>query len=62
MKYQLSCGDAVPGCSARFEEDSKERILELVTVHAMQDHGVPEVGPEMLEAISGNIIEVEFSA
>ena len=62
MKYQLSCGDAVPGCSARFEEDSKERILELVTVHAMQDHGVPEVGPEMLEAIAGNIVEVEFSA
>jgi predicted small metal-binding protein len=62
MKYQLSCGDAVPGCSARFEEDTKERILELVTVHAMQDHGVPEVGPEMLEAIAGNITEVEFSA
>ncbi|RNL78292.1 DUF1059 domain-containing protein [Nocardioides marmorisolisilvae] len=58
MKYSLSCGDAVPGCSARFEEDSKERILELVTVHAMQDHGVPEVGPEMLEAIAGNIVEV----
>jgi len=62
MKYQLSCGDAVPGCAARFEEDSKERILELVTVHAMQDHGVPEVGPEMLQAIAGNIVEVEFSA
>ena len=62
MKYQLSCGDAVPGCSARFEEDSKERILELVTVHAMQDHGVPEVGPDMLEAIGGNIREVEVSA
>lgn len=58
MKFQLSCGDAVPGCSARFEEDSEERILELVTVHAMQDHGVPEVGPEMLEAIRGNIVAV----
>ena len=30
MKYTLSCGDAMPGCSARFEEDSRERILELV--------------------------------
>ncbi|MGO4255692.1 DUF1059 domain-containing protein [Marmoricola sp. RAF53] len=58
MKFQLSCGDAVPGCSARFEEDTQERILELVTVHAMQDHGVPEVGPEMLEAIRGNIVAV----
>ena len=23
MKYTLSCGDAMPGCSARFEEDSR---------------------------------------
>lgn len=58
MKFQLSCGDAVPGCSARFEEDSEERVLELVTVHAMQDHGVPEVGPDMVEAIRGNIVAV----
>jgi predicted small metal-binding protein len=56
MKFALSCGDAVPGCSARFEEDSRERILELVTVHAMEDHGVPEVTPEMLEAIGNNIV------
>ena len=55
MKFQLSCGDAVPGCSARFEEDSRERILELVTVHAMEDHGVADVTPEMLEAIGNNI-------
>lgn len=58
MKYTLSCGDAVPGCSARFAEDSRERVLELVTVHAMQDHGVPEVGPEMLAAIDANIVAV----
>jgi predicted small metal-binding protein len=56
MKLKLSCGDAVPGCEARFEEDSRERVLELVTIHAMQDHGVPEVGPEMLAAIGQNII------
>jgi len=56
MKYKLSCGDAVPGCSARFEEDSRERILELVTVHAREDHGVADVTPEMLEAIGANIV------
>ena len=58
MKFMLSCGDAVPGCDARFEEDSRDRILELVTIHAMKDHGVPEVGPEMLAAIYGNIVVV----
>jgi predicted small metal-binding protein len=56
MKFTLSCGDAVPGCSARFEEDTRDRILELVTVHAQQDHGVAEVTPEMLEAIGKNIV------
>ena len=56
MKFTLSCGDAVPGCSARFEEDSRERILELVSAHARQDHGVEDVTPEMLEAMSANIV------
>jgi predicted small metal-binding protein len=55
MKFKLSCGDAVPGCSARFEEDSRERILELVSVHAREAHGVVDVTPEMLEAIGNNI-------
>lgn len=56
MKYQLSCGDAVPGCSARFEEDSRERVLELVSAHAREDHGVTDVTPEMLEAMGANIV------
>lgn len=55
MKYSLSCGDAVPGCSARFEDDSRERILELVVAHARNDHGVTDVSPDMLAAIDGNI-------
>jgi predicted small metal-binding protein len=55
MKFKLSCGDAVPGCSARFEEDSKERILELVSAHARDDHGVADVTPEMLAAMAANI-------
>ena len=56
MKYTLSCGDAVPGCAARFEDDSRERILELVVVHAREDHGVADVSPEMLAAIDANIV------
>ena len=56
MKFKLSCGDAVPGCSARFEDESRDRILEQVAAHARDDHGVAEVTPEMLEAISANIV------
>jgi predicted small metal-binding protein len=58
MKYTLSCGDAMPGCSARFEEDSRERILDQVAAHAVADHGVSVVTPEMLEAIGANIVSV----
>jgi predicted small metal-binding protein len=56
MKYTLSCGDAVPGCSARFEEDSRELILQKVAAHAREDHGVVDVTPEMLEAMGANIV------
>ena len=56
MKFQLSCGDAVPGCSARFEDESRDRILEQVVAHARNDHGVTDVSPEMLEAIGANIV------
>ena len=56
MKFKLSCGDAMPGCSARFEEDSRDLILEKVAIHAREDHGVSDVTPEMLEAIGANIV------
>ena len=55
MKFKLSCGDAVPGCSARFEEDTRELILEKVAAHARNDHGVVDVTPEMLGAMAANI-------
>jgi predicted small metal-binding protein len=58
MTFSLSCGDAMPGCSARFENDSRDVILEQVSVHACKDHGVTEVTPEMLDAIGANIVLV----
>jgi predicted small metal-binding protein len=58
MKFSLSCGDAMPGCSARFEDDSRDVILQQVAAHARQDHGVVDVTPEMLEAIGANIVSV----
>jgi len=58
MKFSLSCGDAVPGCSARFEDESRARILEQVSQHARDDHGVTDVTPEMLAAMDANIVAV----
>lgn len=56
MKFKLFCGDAMPGCSARFEDDSRDVILEQVSAHAREAHGVTDVTPEMLEAIGANIV------
>jgi predicted small metal-binding protein len=56
MKYSLSCGDAMPGCEARFEDDSRDEILAQVSQHARDAHGVTDVTPEMLEAIGANIV------
>ncbi len=58
MKFSLSCGDAVPGCSARFEDESREVIMQQVVAHAREAHGVAEVSPEMRTAIEGNIVAV----
>ena len=58
MKFTLSCGDAVPGCSARFEDESRDRILDQVVAHARDDHGVTDVTPEMLAAMDANIVAV----
>jgi predicted small metal-binding protein len=58
MKYRLTCGDAMPGCTARFEDESKDEIMRQVAVHAKRDHGVADVTPEMLDAIAGNIVPV----
>lgn len=55
MKFTLFCGDAVPGCTARFEDESRDRILEQVVAHARSAHGVKEVTPDMLAAIAANI-------
>jgi predicted small metal-binding protein len=48
----------MPGCSARFEDDSRDVVLDQVSAHARQDHGVVDVTPEMLEAIGANIVSV----
>jgi len=56
MKFTLACGDAVPGCSARFEDESRDRILEQVIAHARYDHGVADVTPEMVDAMAANIV------
>ena len=54
---QFVCGELVPGCEHVFHASSDEEILEQVEVHARDDHGMPEVPPEVADRIRESITE-----
>jgi predicted small metal-binding protein len=54
---EFSCGAVVPGCSARFEADSEEEILQQVAVHAREAHGMQEVPPDVVQQVRDGITE-----
>ena len=51
----FSCGDVVPGCSARFTAADEDGILGLVAGHASADHGIRDVTPELVQAVRDRI-------
>jgi predicted small metal-binding protein len=54
---QLKCGTIVPGCRAVFEGESENAILQQISRHARDEHGMPEVPPEVVDMIRANITE-----
>lgn len=44
---EFSCGDIVPGCTARFRGATEDQILSEVAVHARKDHGMDALPPEL---------------
>ena len=52
---EFSCGQVVPGCSATFEGESEESILQQVAIHARDDHGMEEVSPEVVDQVRAGI-------
>jgi predicted small metal-binding protein len=52
---EFACGDVVPGCSATFLGPDEGSILEQVGRHAGRDHGLDEVGPELVTAVRERI-------
>jgi predicted small metal-binding protein len=57
MPFSIACGDVMPGCAATFDADTQDELLALVGPHAAEVHGVTEITPEVLEAVSGAIRE-----
>jgi predicted small metal-binding protein len=54
---EFACGALVPGCEHVIRGGSDDEILEQVAVHAREDHGMPEVPPEVADRIREQITE-----
>ncbi len=52
----FACGDVVPGCRARFSAADEEGIVAQVAGHAAADHGVPDMTPELVQAVHDRIV------
>jgi predicted small metal-binding protein len=55
---EFRCGELVPGCGAAFHGDSDHEILQQITVHARDEHGMPEVPDEVVDTIRATICEL----
>ncbi len=51
----FACGDVVPGCSASFAAVDDGGILDQVAGHAAADHGLTDIGPELVAAVRAHI-------
>jgi predicted small metal-binding protein len=55
MTFKLACGDVMPGCSAHFENSSRDGLLADVARHAAAAHGITEITPDVLTAVESKI-------
>jgi predicted small metal-binding protein len=51
----FACGAVVPGCTATFEAETDEAVLEQVARHAREDHGMTEVPDELVRQVLANL-------
>ncbi|MBF4163656.1 DUF1059 domain-containing protein [Nocardioides acrostichi] len=56
MPFKLACGDVMPGCSARFENDTRQALLAEVAGHASADHDLHEITPDVLAQVESRIV------
>ena len=56
---EFNCGAVVPGCSATFEGETEESILQQVAIHARDAHGMDDVPPEVVDQVRATIHDRE---
>ena len=51
----IACHEVVPGCGFTARADTEEEVTDRVASHAAQDHGVPEMTPELAAKVKAAI-------
>jgi predicted small metal-binding protein len=52
---EFSCGSVVPGCTAVFHDEDDDGIMVQVADHALADHKLPDVPPELVVQVRSQI-------
>lgn len=52
---EFACGDVVPGCSAVFDGEDDDAILQQVAVHAQAEHGLSEISPQLVDEVRSKV-------
>lgn len=55
MEKHIACNDVVAGCAFEASAATERELLEKVTAHAAQAHGVGEVTPELAAQVKAAI-------
>jgi predicted small metal-binding protein len=55
---QFACGAVVPGCTAEFQGESEDDVLQQVAVHAREAHGMTDVPEEVVAQVRANMVEI----
>lgn len=59
MKFQLTCGDVMPGCPTTFSHESRDALLSAVAGHASEAHGIHEITPELQATVGSHVHQVD---
>ncbi|MCI0415105.1 DUF1059 domain-containing protein [bacterium] len=58
-KQKIACADVMPGCKFEAEAETEKELLQKVSVHAAEAHGVQEVTPELVAKVKSVIKSAE---
>ncbi len=59
MTFKLTCGDVMPGCTARFECTTEDLLLAQVAEHAAHEHQIATITPEIRRAVLDRVVVTE---